>query len=478
MNPVVKALIDELSQTRAEESSSSIPGHDNIIRLTPEQEALSIPPYLVYLAGLLASGEPSISSIASSSGPPYPKLLKERFQEYQTAYHHEGCSSKNSKGGSIMYALSPRLIPTEEQQKCIDQDIERNAKELESAANAVVKGLHEMDDRAEETSSLTRKQQRKPKKKKNLPSSKDAKKSIRHHADTRINIDDGANDVQQNNHKGADDTEEPSETLEQLQLQIQTKNALLQSDDAAGDGAWITVSKKGLSNVSDCEADDSSSPSSERLQETTTTSQSFVETQETFIDTRGQRAPPSGGCESEDASSPARQQLLSFVDDAVEETSNNDAKTLEAEPTPTPTPTATKNNKEESSFALLLLQERNIRLLEQQLAEKEEQLANERRDHATTRRAGKERSDNLAQSLQLRLYISETHLKSYQEALDQHIQAVATNVSAPNNSYNSISSSPMRQGTTSNNEQDHPPPSSPLISRVLQHQNRLHEMGN
>jgi hypothetical protein len=50
-------------------------------------------------------------------------------------------------------------------------------------------------------------------------------------------------------------------------------------------------------------------------------------------------------------------------------------------------------------------------------------------EHAKTLQNERQRCDDLIQSLQLRLYISETRLKAYEEALWTHIQAVTTNVS-------------------------------------------------
>jgi hypothetical protein len=51
-----------------------------------------------------------------------------------------------------------------------------------------------------------------------------------------------------------------------------------------------------------------------------------------------------------------------------------------------------------------------------------------KREHAKTLQQERQRHDDLVQSLQLRLYISETRLKTYEEALQTHIQAVALNV--------------------------------------------------
>jgi hypothetical protein len=110
-----------------------------------------------------------------------------------------------------------------------------------------------------------------------------------------------------------------------------------------------------------------------------------------------------------------------------------------------------------------------IRLLEIQLAQKEQQLQDERQAHAKAMQKEKERCDDLIQAFQLRLYISETRLKTYQDALEHHVEAVASNLSN-----NFTPSSPMRRGRMEK-RQSSDPPSSPLISRVLIQQNRFEE---
>ena len=73
-----------------------------------------------------------------------------------------------------------------------------------------------------------------------------------------------------------------------------------------------------------------------------------------------------------------------------------------------------------------------IHSLELELLQKDKQLLKEQQNHAKAMRQEKECSVDQIQALQMRLYISETRLKSYEDALDQHIEAVSNNTS---NSY-------------------------------------------
>eukprot|EP00539_Tryblionella_compressa_P003995 CAMPEP_0178750388 /NCGR_PEP_ID=MMETSP0744-20121128/9951_1 /TAXON_ID=913974 /ORGANISM="Nitzschia punctata, Strain CCMP561" /LENGTH=119 /DNA_ID=CAMNT_0020403933 /DNA_START=1 /DNA_END=360 /DNA_ORIENTATION=- len=105
----------------------------------------------------------------------------------------------------------------------------------------------------------------------------------------------------------------------------------------------------------------------------------------------------------------------------------------------------------------------------QQIVQLEEELATMREQHTKILRKEKERYEDLIQSLQLRLYISETRLRTYEDALEKHIQAVAENVGTQHH----LPQSPLRRsgassniGTISLDEDCAPSPS--LIARVLQ----------
>jgi hypothetical protein len=83
-----------------------------------------------------------------------------------------------------------------------------------------------------------------------------------------------------------------------------------------------------------------------------------------------------------------------------------------------------------------------IRQLESQLWQKNQDLQEERAAHNTA-----------LQSLQLRLYISETRLKTFEDALEQHVQAVANNTAPTSPERRRMR--PEEQATTT-----------PLLSRV------------
>jgi hypothetical protein len=102
---------------------------------------------------------------------------------------------------------------------------------------------------------------------------------------------------------------------------------------------------------------------------------------------------------------------------------------------------------------------------QQRIAELEQQLSELQQKHAKTLQNQREQYDDLIQSLQLRLYISETRLKTYEQALEDHVRAVRANVSAsPHRSRHRRSTSGAVDDSTDNDV-----PSSPtLIARAIQ----------
>jgi hypothetical protein len=123
-----------------------------------------------------------------------------------------------------------------------------------------------------------------------------------------------------------------------------------------------------------------------------------------------------------------------------------------------------------------------IHQLEQRISELEQSLAGTNQKHQKEQRKEKEKYDDLIQSLQLRLYISETRLKTYEDALEKHIQAVADNTSGTslppqspirrsmNNSRVAATSTSKASNDYELADDDDCIPSPTLISRVVQQQ--------
>ena len=72
--------------------------------------------------------------------------------------------------------------------------------------------------------------------------------------------------------------------------------------------------------------------------------------------------------------------------------------------------------------------------LERQLAQKDRHLEEQQKEHGQQLRKEREQAEERLQALQLRLYICETKLKTYEDALEDHVRAVASNTSSSSSS--------------------------------------------
>jgi hypothetical protein len=128
--------------------------------------------------------------------------------------------------------------------------------------------------------------------------------------------------------------------------------------------------------------------------------------------------------------------VTGFVDDPSSSHENVDAKG----------PQAASDEQREVHSLKAKVQELEILLASQQKLWEEERDA-----YKKSRKIEQENWDERIRALQLRLYISETRLKTYEDALEQHVQAVAENVAHP--------ATPTKRISTETDR--------PLLSRVL-----------
>jgi hypothetical protein len=119
-----------------------------------------------------------------------------------------------------------------------------------------------------------------------------------------------------------------------------------------------------------------------------------------------------------------------------------------------------------------------IHQLERTVQELQQQLQHERENHARILKKEREDAQELLQGMQLRLHISETRTRTFEEALVAHVDAVAQNVALhPTKKKNNNSSSSSRSPIITLLNQSHPPsPSSPhhSSSRYLDNANTTH----
>jgi hypothetical protein len=252
-----------------------------------------------------------------------------------------------------------------------------------------------------------------------------------------------------------------SSTLEQLVMEIQSETCLSTIESDNDPSSWITVPKKG----------------------SLAKAKSVMRENEVALSLPSQH--------NAESTTDSEAQISSFAADETDEnTARQHASTLHVQTNDKPStvcvnttttneePNNTTHNNDNNADSINTMSlENRVRELELQLAKKDLELQQERQVHAKAMSQKHLDFDNQIQALQLRLYISETRLKNFQDALEQHVEAVSSNISFENNHAVMQYSSPTRKKSSLAGQQEQlqkeEQPLSPLISRVLNRQSKL-----
>jgi hypothetical protein len=368
--------------------------------LDATQQELSMSRPLVYMAGLTVV-------VDGSDGPSYPPLFtkeqKSLFQRVQTLYH-EGRQE-------TLYELSPTLLPCEAARKEIQQAVEKRVKEIEEKSAKVAGELLEAEQKAKKT-----------KKKKAT-----TKKKERNQSQSIIS---------------SPEKEDASESLSALFLrQLQSTSS---DEDADETGSWMEVTKKSKKPVVAAWIAIPSVEESKSLEDDDDDEEENI--QPSYYVTP---SLPTLELSANASLKVEKKPLPIHVEEKMEakqeppenntETNTSPSALLVLPVVNTPTVYTTVVDDPTDSFQQW---QGIIRQLESQLWQKNQDLQEERAAHNTA-----------LQSLQLRLYISETRLKTFEDALEQHVQAVANNTAPTSPERRRMR--PEEQATTT-----------PLLSRV------------
>jgi hypothetical protein len=385
--------------------------------LDATQQELSMSRPLVYMAGLIVV-------VAGSGGPSSPPFTKEQhslFQRLQTLYH-EG------RGQETLYELSPTLLPCEAARKEIQQAVEKRVKEIEEQSSKVAKELLKAEQKAKKT------------KNKKTTTNKKKENPAR---TTNITSPEKEDALKDDEHTIPRPSASESESLTALFLR---QLPLTSSDeDADESGSWMEVTKKSKKPVVAAAA-----------ARTISTIPSVEESKSSEEEEEEKKLPPKSFAPSlptlKQAKLPARarmklvkkplvpalqqqqQQQQQHVEEKVVEAKKEPPEN-KTEPKTSPltlpvvnhTPTDVYTVNDPTCSTTLLQWQARIRQLESQLSQKNQDLEEERTAHTKALALEKEISNERLQALQLRLYISETRLKTFEDALEQHVQAVANN---------------------------------------------------
>lgn len=443
---VAEHLIAELVSGRV---GSSLP-------LSESQLALNVDRSIAYLATLCFAEQDTVpyggGDAAASARPTTPSVrisprLRQRFRDLQKICNDASTGQENScRRAPATFELSPRLCPSQEQLDVVRRDVKRVEKELAIKAQMAADAL--MNKEVEDDGNCQKEKQVRTKRKRRVPK---LKKVI-------LNEEAESDSVR--------GKKEDTETLEDLLRQrFASKDIESGSNDDRVDSPWVEVTKSKRNGSSTpagastdvpqatCTLEEHNNAVCSNLHELTISRvpSEEVDAQKGCLGERayGEMSEP----QVFDKAGRADDEELGTLPALVPATDHpNDAAPTEQGPsTPlNPSPMVSRS--------LQQRQEKRIRDLEMALA-------NMQKDHETSLQKERQGYEDLIQSLQLRLYISETRLKAYEEALQAHIQAVATNVCGGGQP-----SSPNRTRVDPSLTEDAASPRS-LIAKALQKNN-------
>ena len=385
------------------------------LKPTVVQKALNIGHWLVYLFGIVIAEDEYQQGKNPKAVPKnnndishyFSPVMAKRFSTFQEKYMDFESNEKSSHHKPKLYQLTARMIPSVEQQAIVKRDLLKECDKLESLSNEALEALLTEESTAPRLAPTTKKPKKKKKQKKKQPA------LSRTESSTSLTKD-----------------EEKKITLEEVvSMTLQQP-----SDDRSEEGsAWVEITKK---------------RSGEK--------HSDGEVPQHILKTRnGNSMEINAGSKEEESIDPIPSDIYGKSteekDSPLTRADSMSENVIEKVNTSSPTPSLTSNNSAHSERANSIsasddLEDSTDTDVEQELVEAKRQLEVERLAHKNALRKEKERYENMIQSLQLRLYISENKLRTYEDAFEKHVQAVSEikrtkSVTNENNAWTSSSPS-------------------------------------
>jgi hypothetical protein len=412
--------------------------------LDATQEELNMSRPLVYMTGLIVV---VTGGSDGPSSPPFTKEQKALFQRFQTLYHEGG-----SRQHETLYELSPTLLPCEAARKEIQQAVEQRVKEIEVQSANVAK---ELLLEAEQLKAKNTKKSKTTTKQKGTSQSRSAGGP----ASSPEKEDDACKDDDEHMVRPPCESKSKSKSLTALFLR-QRQSTSFDEDDADESGSWMEVTKK------------SKKPVEALAVSTSVEGSKILEEEQDNVEHSCYVAPSLPTLEAEELPATAKMTLAKkplgapalqqhHAEEEVEtkkeplEINNTETNTSPLTLQLVHTPAVYRGN-DPTFDTLQQWQARIIQHLESELDQKNQEYQEERTAHTKALALEKEISNERLQSLQLRLYISETRLKTFEDALEQHVQAVANNT-APTSPERRRLRRPEEQATST---------TTPLLARV------------
>jgi len=398
--------------------------------LSEQQSALRIPPVLVYLAGLAAAIVP-----ADHDKQKQQQQRQQVFERLQLVYHrqvdsgtkddHDAEDSESSKNHSKskkqpqrLLVLSPTLLPAPQWQHKIAQQVQQRKSELQVQSQKLAQQLAvlQQQQQSKQKSRTRRTAAAKPTKR------GPHKTQTEQHGSKENSKDDDDDD---SSSSSGDEDENlvvaVAKSTEKDENRSPSFGLLDDLNNQDDDNDWTPVNRK------------SSSKSTAKATSKTAAPPVAVESESLT-----QKEEPTANEISVPVANNKNDSIVttnvSNEDDASADPASSNAAETEYNKTATPTATATQNattttsdkpkvqegqSSGSSVEQVRKLQDR-VQQLETQLAAAQQQLMDERNQ-----------DDAALQAVQLRLYIAETRLQTYEDALEEHNRQVAHNVAPP-----------------------------------------------
>lgn len=397
------------------------------LETTERQKELSIPPFLVYLFGIMVAEDeykqckgqnPALNYHESNSlGGLVSRTGVKRFYELQKRYltvanTASTRSVEQRKNPSYsepkLYKLTTRIFPSKDQQAIVKRDFFNECEKLESLSNEALEALLMEDPSSSRNSAKnkrTTKKSRKQNKKQQL-ASKTKEKDIL--------VPNGEEEKKASNCERLAATaslEHPC--VDGSMDENQLAEAQSKSDDE----------EQEKSSLGSCVPDGINAPTPNRSSGQMILKSEFGNS--TKKDEGLIRKQQIGDDSNEEEDSSLVDETSSVENN--ESLVNNLLSPLSMPRSAVPTLETTRDHVSlhHSTIDADVLTNR-IADIEHDLAETNRQLIEERLEHTKAMRKERERYENLMQSLQLRLYISENKVRTYEDALEKHMQAVST----------------------------------------------------
>lgn len=395
---------------------------------TEIQSELNIPTFLVYLFGIVIAEDeyhrwknekPALKDPETLNS--FSSIREKRFCVFQKQYFES--LEKVSPVATKPYKLTTRMIPSKEQQAVVKRDLLVECEKLESISNEALEAL--LLEEATLSQQALANSKRKKKKKKNK------QQSVANSENNAVEVETSNKEItittqevaatidakstnekssknETTNHCGDSEMEKPDAVNT---TRSNLSKGQVESDDPMKDEGFQLIKNmcrnSSASNMADNNYDKKVS--------TRDSGRSGVEKVESLLNTLTSSPPP------------IQMSLNASIVPSDLEHSTDDTSVLA----------------------------QRIRHLEHELAEANRRSEEERMAHSKALRKEKDRHESLIQALQLRLYISENKVRTYEDALEQHIKSV----SIINGSGRSVKK---------RHEEDRVPNSPLLISKVLE----------